>query len=497
MTIKLTDAIRIAGTERAIGTVLTLPAGEEADYVHRRVAEYVYGNPSLSPHDPVTGIAYSKLSPMLRRVDNHIVGVPLFAYPRASADHQAAGGFSGGGAPTLSYTIIDGIPVVGVTSNGGQCQFDALQFAGRLLPAGRLSCLFYVANPAAFNSLVLLLGDNAYTNHFSATISVVQQGMPGWYFATIDPPATGAYSSLSALTDQRRWTVGGGTPDFASTSFINLRMRFNFPASPNSTVYMAGVWYGEKNVTPSIVVTADDGYVTQYEALAPLCERYGLRLSMGLIGNLIGQSGYMTSSQLQELVARGHECVIHGNPSPTGNLSDYATVAAIRADIAANREAIRRHGLFRGGNDERCYVYPQGVYQHAAGDTRIVDAIKAEGIIGARGTTAYSQNLAGRFSAFNNRFNLTTVGHLWDAADEAANVARVILRMQQAVSEGRSPILVFHKIVASPSNIIEITAANAAAILEAASELVRSGSARGESLSDLLQRIAVAGEVSY
>lgn len=55
----------------------------------------------------------------------------------------------------------------------------------------------------------------------------------------------------------------------------------------------------------SIILTFDDGYADFYQNVFPLLKKYQLKATIFIIVNYIGRSGFMTQSQIQELVDSG------------------------------------------------------------------------------------------------------------------------------------------------------------------------------------------------
>jgi hypothetical protein len=472
MTVRLLSAVRVAGALVPAGTVAAYDDALESTLVSNGKAIYIEG-----------------LNLPTRPAQNLRRGFPLLAYPRSSADHQAPVGFSGGGTPTSEYTVIDGVPVLRLTSNAGSYQFDVPVFA-KQVPNGSLQMLVHMPNAPSVQIISVLLGvDGSFANHYVCNVSLSVEQWPGWHLITIDPPAAGTWAGLSADAAQRRWAIGTGTPDFAVSTFTVLRFRVIINTNP-AVVSVAGIWITERNVQPSVVLVADDGYDTTLTAAAPIAEKYGLRISMGIIKDAVGVAGYMTLGQLQSMVDRGHECVVHGNPPGVQNLTHYSTTNEVYDDIVANQSFLVRNGLARNGS-EFCYIYPQGIFQHSPGDTRIINAVKRAGMRLARITQRNAAGVVCPGMALDS-WHLNEVGHRWDSGGETANVDRVILRMRQAVALGRSPILTFHKFESPENEVLDISPANFERICAAVADEVVAGNARNLLLSEMAAQISAA-----
>jgi peptidoglycan/xylan/chitin deacetylase (PgdA/CDA1 family) len=70
---------------------------------------------------------------------------------------------------------------------------------------------------------------------------------------------------------------------------------------------------GHAGADPSLVLSFDDGHVSNYVSARPLLEKYSCKAIFFVIVGRIGQSlDYMTWNQLKELVARKHTVCAHG-----------------------------------------------------------------------------------------------------------------------------------------------------------------------------------------
>jgi hypothetical protein len=425
------------------------------------------------------------------------VGYPLMAYPRAAANHGTIAR-NAGALPTTTYTTRDGIPVVRMEQGAGSAWMSIpTPTFSRVIPNGRLHVLMYVPDPATFLSAVVYLGDNALTNYYTCglTFSTGAQngagGYGGWYVFTCDPNVEGAWAGLSADTLQRRWGVSGGTPTHAGTTMTTCSIRFTSQVGQLTSVELAGVWADEASALPNIVFTADDGVDTQYTAMLPIMEKYGLRLSQMIIAPLIGAGGFCTLPQLQDAYARGHECGVHGNPAGGGNLAVYSTAAEVAADINVNRSYVINNGLARNGS-ENLYAYPQGIYQSARGNTTVQDGMTLAGITHARLASGNGAGiLINQWTKKQRRHHIDS-GYGYNSGDEAGNLSRKILQMQQAAALGRSTIWCFHNCIASPSATTDVSLVNFEALCAAVAELVTSGSARNLLFSEFCAEVDMA-----
>lgn len=419
-------------------------------------------------------------------------GVPLLAFPRSAGDHGTVVSYgTGAGTPTVSYETVDGIPVMRVTallgtaaSPGAHVNLNAFS---RGLPNGRLRVLARPVDPENLSAVAAWIGygGTGYDNAYSASRNNTHY-WEGWSEWVINPPWEGAWSGLTTThsSDQLKWAVGAGAPNMASDTYTAARLRIvGATGVASCSVDIAGVWVDDSHEKPAIVFTFDDGRLTSYNVGLPIAEQYGIRVSQGIIAAGVGIANRVTLENLRDSVSRGHECVVHGNP-PTGALTGYTTEAEIRADVAENRDFLLANGLSTN-NSHKVYVYPQGAWRHALGDTRIINALTAEGFIAARLNSRRQGTIVTPLSRLNP-LAIYTVGHTYNGTDEAGNVAQVILRMQQNAALGRSSVLTFHEVKDTPTLGDEISPANFKAICAAAAELFASGAARPMLLSEMV-----------
>ena len=424
------------------------------------------------------------------------IGQRVLYQPTSSADHGAV---SGAGAVT-AYKVQDGVPVVSVTAASGvNTTLNFSAFTGRLIAEGKASFSFYVPDMVKLGSLTLYLGDNgSFTNSFSCSLSNSSAfPVSGWYTIVVDPISTGAWSTLTE-TSQRKWAVATGTPDFATTLFTNAKVMISTASGVPCEVMFAECAIGKDNSKGTITFVMDDGGSTQYQRAMPILERYGMRASLGIIATLAGQANYMTVANLKNVVARGHECVVHGSTT----LTDLASQAAIETEIKVNRDFLINNGL-AVNDSEKIYLYPQNVVRGAGtgglvgndGGELIRSALVNTGFIGAR-TTSVTGVLVDKYMGLGGRWCIPEIGHraaIDTEANETANVDRVILRMQQAISLGRGVVITNHNIVAdtpgvAPTSTIDIQVSNYARIVKAAYDLVSTGRAENVLLSTLVKR---------
>lgn len=411
--------------------------------------------------------------------------------PTSAADH---GTVTGSGAVT-AYESIDGVPVVSITAAAGvSTTINFSSFVGRLIPDGTMSFGFYVHDMVTLSSLTLHVGDgSSFTNSFSVQLSD-SSAFPcnGWYELIVDPNAVGDWSTLTE-SSQRKWAIAAGSPSFDSTLFTNAKAVIVTDSGTPCKVSFAECVIGKKAAKGQIVFVMDDGGSTNWTRGLPILERFNLKASLGIISTQVGNANYMTLAQLQNLVSRGHECVVHGATT----LTSLPDMAAVETEIRTHRDYLVHNGL-AVNDSEKIYIYPQNVLRGGilgVGGEILRAKLVELGFIGAR-TTSVTGFLSSKFTGLGSRWMVPEIGHRAATdteANETANVDRVILRMQQAVALGRGVIITNHNIVAdtpgtAPTSTIDIQVSNFKRIAKAAYDLVSSGRAENVLLSEAVKR---------
>jgi peptidoglycan/xylan/chitin deacetylase (PgdA/CDA1 family) len=134
-----------------------------------------------------------------------------------------------------------------------------------------------------------------------------------------------------------------------------------------------------------VVVSFDDGYLSQYRFARPVLRRLGWPGVLNLELRNLGKGG-LTEHEVRSLLASGWELDSHTLTHP-----DLTTVsdAQLRVELAGSRRELRRR--FGAGVAE-FFCYPAGRY-----DARVLAAVRAAGY---RGATTVDEGLATRAEPF-------------------------------------------------------------------------------------------------
>lgn len=412
----------------------------------------------------------------------HRLGKPLAANIQAGSGITVSG--QSGNAPTVEYVQRDGMMGIRITTAVGY--FGEVNFPAfsDTMAGGKAAALLHVEDCASLNAYALYVGDAGYANFYTTSMTVggVTLGQYNGYHVLAPEPT--AFNTR--LSGSARWNLGAGAPVFGSTTFTQAKIRITPEPGKSTSVTIFGAWVGHASTAPRICITADDGKATQYSDMLPILEKYNLRASFAIIGDLVGVTGYMTLPQLKDLVARGHECVVHGPIGGTGSLQNYNNYADVLRDVTFHRDYLVHNGLAKNGS-EKIYVYPQGKHSLARGDDAILRALTDAGFIGAR-VADYAQASKPAGPLFKHQLMMCNiVGHMYEAGDEPGNIANVIARIQSAAAQGKNPILMFHDFGSGvPATSIGIQNSNFEQICAAINTLENAGTAQNALLSEVV-----------
>lgn len=459
--------------------------------------------------------------------NRYLPGIPVLKQPVASELNTTNGvNVTGAGTGTI------------VTRNGVRCVEIMITAAGiinvfKKLPAswqadnygGHMQMTYELEDVSGLAGGYAQLGiytDGTFTVGVKSTVNIGSgNGFNGVHVHT--PQTTSPASEPNTFSD---WAaVSTGT--LASVMTYTLAKFNTIAAGIGKRIWVYSIVGNERRALPSVYIGADDGHGSWYDYGLPMLEKYGLRGYQAFIrdfaetGRSTGNS--MSIAEWQDMVARGHEAVVHGprRVAPAGSanaglnllsLRDYFTAAnlspgqttydAALADINWNRDGLGIYGLDPTGRGRNFYVLPQGFHQPSGGygDPTILSALTTAGIrvcrlaannLGATGFTA------GPSYARQSMF-LPIIGHnnqLASAANETANISNLIAIMQSEIAKGRSVIFMFHQIIltGTPTVKEQILQSNLELICAAIAALINSGQAQNGSMQSLVPRFAVEG----
>lgn len=269
--------------------------------------------------------------------------------------------------------------------------------------------------------------------------------------------------SVAAGTGTQGWTFSGATTtttDMDAQTIYKVRVVFV------SNVAAEAVWIGTIRANgrrkPCVTIVLDGQYSSQNNWLIPMMEAQGVRCSLALQGDQLGQSGRMTTAQVSRAYSWGHEVINWGYDSSKtvgyNNAADWADAAAITADLNLNIALMTTNGWDRG----KYYAVHGGSTNNwgstvsAARKAIVLSGYQAAGIKAIRrgnyaaGFLTRQQNMA----RVNNVDPYTVSGAIqWTSTDNAAALTALVTA---AKLRGEWAIITGHRSVVSGAGSLEI-----------------------------------------
>ena len=335
----------------------------------------------------------------------------------------------------------------------------------------------------AIDTVSYYVGDAAFANY--------------WYRAFNHK--TSSYNAAPAMTgggnrrlfsDTSSLTVGGGTPDLATTQVARHKIRVTPAAGRTANFRIKKIQYDVQDV-PSISITFDDGYSSVITNALPVLNARGLKASFGIIADVIGVTArYATIEQLLAWNQAGHECCTHGPKGDygTGNFfSNNATLELAAADIQYNRQVIMSRGLDKDGS-ANALIWPQGQYwKSSQPEAEGLKIARDLGFTHARSTIMpafFNRQIAA--AGENQRYALPILGHLNAGGTEAANVTAINNAIIECALKKKSGILMYHEVGNSSAGNINIATTDFTTHMNTISALVAQGMLTNKLFSKIL-----------
>jgi peptidoglycan/xylan/chitin deacetylase (PgdA/CDA1 family) len=137
----------------------------------------------------------------------------------------------------------------------------------------------------------------------------------------------------------------------------------------------ANIRHGTPLPEPSVIISFDDGWETQYTTALPLLRKYGFKATFYIFTNAVGRKHFMSLDQLKELLKEGMWIGSHSVSHPY--LSKITDPAELRKEIIESKRILEADL----GLPVTSFAYPFGQYT-----PRVVDLVKQAGYTSARGT---------------------------------------------------------------------------------------------------------------
>jgi peptidoglycan/xylan/chitin deacetylase (PgdA/CDA1 family) len=209
---------------------------------------------------------------------------------------------------------------------------------------------------------------------------------------------------------------------------VALKFVVNAATSQVANVTFDSLYYGIY-ARPKILVVFDDNWDTQYSAAYAYMATKGLKGTIYVIKDTVGEDGHCTLAQLQEMYEAGWDLGTHGvNP-----LTNYATAVLQQAEIVYNQQYLVDNGWLRAKDH---FAYPNGSY-----DDNSITALNTLGYKSARTIIGRMQDTG---KGLDNCLLLTTRV----MGGSSLTQATVQGYIDRATLNGGTFILYAHKIVA-------------------------------------------------
>ena len=184
--------------------------------------------------------------------------------------------------------------------------------------------LLKIEAPASFSpdtgDMEVILTSQAHRiapNWFSAGELRAHNERPGWFFLTISGDRNGDVDTSGVIQNGLR--VDGATSN--RNQLVNnpanlvdsVRFEVDTAATNNTainSVYLDSMWINPA-FRPMLMLHFDDGYPSESSEAASYMKTKGLRGTIGVVSSLVGTSGFMSITQLQELYNAGWDLVNH------------------------------------------------------------------------------------------------------------------------------------------------------------------------------------------
>lgn len=304
-------------------------------------------------------------------------------------------------------------------------------------------------------------------------------------------PAMAASGTRRLYADTSSLTVGGGTPDLATTQILKHKIRVTPRTGRVANFRLLKVQYDVLD-TPCIAITFDDNYSSVITNAQPVLDARGLKASFGVIADVVGLTArYCTIDQLKSWNAAGHECCTHGPRGDYGSgnfFTNNATLADSASDMQYNLNFLLTNGLNVNGS-AYALIWPQGQYwdenQYEADGLKIARDL---GFTHARSTIMpafFHRKIA---TGEHQRYALPIIGHLnGTGGSEATNITNINNAIIESAAKRKSCILMFHEVGNAAAGSLDISVANFTTLMSTVSALVAQGMITNKLFSKILQ----------
>lgn len=167
-------------------------------------------------------------------------------------------------------------------------------------------------------------------------------------------PSTGYISGNFGTRTFDGFTLGSNYDGSASSNIEVLALIIRKSAVNEDAIFrkIRKIQLGKSNPKPMIAFSTDDGQIENYTVAKPMFESRGMKLSMAIITDSIGDTGYMSEAQIIEMQSNGHEIMSH--------TKSHAHLTAISIEAATEEMSGSKTALEAIGANVKALAYPFG-----------------------------------------------------------------------------------------------------------------------------------------
>lgn len=166
------------------------------------------------------------------------------------------------------------------------------------------------------------------------------------------------HTSEDTTTTSATITTAGG--DTLGAAINGLKIVTNSMVS-GDVFRVGGIFWGG-TARPNVLVNLDDGASSQWTIFNIFRSR-GIPLSLSIITSKIGQAGYLTWDQLDQMYAWGCDILPHSVTHPAGGL-DAMSAVDVLYELTQSRDTLLQHGYHRTSD---IFAWPQNDYVSSVG----------------------------------------------------------------------------------------------------------------------------------
>lgn len=240
------------------------------------------------------------------------------------------------------------------------------------------------------------------------------------------------------------WTAGGGTNDWGVAQ-RGFKIAASNATAISSDVYIDEIYYN-RNEIPTLILSFDDGYSSQYTVAYPYMAARGIPGTCYVVKDYVVAGASLTLAQCQTMYAAGWDICNH---STSHAYFDGLTDEAAGDEYTECQEWLSESGFNRSKD---YFAWPGGLYTDAK-----ISIIQSLGCNTARWTSGY------HYSHPEGRGMCLLPGMRFSCLDSLATMKTYI---DNAKRYGTSICIYMHDIVESPSGASQTSIANFQALID-------------------------------